>query len=63
MTDRLQKIIDRAIEYGVKTMGCKNAMAISLAGIWLDGYIAGYGFSPKVVEWLRAEIANYKFND
>ena len=37
-------------------------MAISLGGIWLEGYISGSGVNESTEEQLRECIKNYRFS-
>lgn len=56
-------IIDRAVEFGIKTHGQQDALAIQIGAYWLEGYI--YGNEPRLTEddikSLRATIKNYYF--
>ena len=56
-------IIDRAVEFGVKTRGQKDALAIQLGAYWLEGYIYGNEarLSEDDIKSLRATIKNYYF--
>ena len=56
-------IIDRAIEFGVKTRGQQDALAIQFAAYWLEGYIYGneVRLSEADIKSLRETIKNYYF--
>lgn len=60
--ERVCDIIDRAVEYGVmRQNGTKNALAIELGAIWLDGWMVGAGMQPVEKQALYAAIKNYYF--
>ena len=56
-------IIDRAVSFGVMKASDKNKKALTIASIWLEGYI--YGNEPRLTEddinSLHATMNNYFF--
>ena len=55
-------IVEQAVQYGVSKIGEKNAMAIELGSIWLDGYIASNKtLTEDDIASLRSTINNYHF--
>ena len=60
--ERVRNIIDRAVEYGVmKQGGIKNALAIELGAIWLEGWMVGAEMKPEEKQALYNAIKNYFF--
>jgi hypothetical protein len=60
--ERVCDIIDRAVEYGVmKQGGIKNALAIELGAIWLEGWMIGAEMKPVEKQALYNAIKNYHF--
>ena len=60
--ERTCDIIDRAVEYGVmKQGGIKNALAIELGAIWLEGWMAGAEMEPVEQQALYNAIKRYHF--
>jgi hypothetical protein len=60
--ERACDIIDRAVEYGVmKQRGIKNALAIELGAIWLEGWMVGAEMKPVEKQALYNAIKNYYF--
>lgn len=60
--ERACDIIDRAVEYGVmKQGGIKNALAIELGAIWLEGWMVGAEMKPVEKQALYNAIKNYHF--
>ena len=60
--ERACDIIDRAVEYGVmKQGGIKNALAIELGAIWLEGWMVGAEMKPEEKQALYNAIKNYFF--
>ena len=59
---QILNIVDQAVEYGVKFLKAKNAMALGFASVWIEGYIAGNtNLSENDIKSLRATIEAYKF--
>jgi hypothetical protein len=55
-------IIDMAVAEGIKANGGKKeALSISLGGIWLDGYMEGKGMEEDARTVLRNGINHYFF--
>ena len=60
--ERLNAIINRAVEYGVmKQSGIKNALAIELGAIWLEGWMVGAEMKPVEQQALYNAIKSYYF--
>jgi len=59
----IEDLIERAVQFGVNAMKEKNAMAISLGSIWLEGFIYGSGVIETTANQLREGIKNYKFKE
>lgn len=60
--ETIESLIERAVQFGVNAMKERNAMAISLGGIWLEGYISCSGVNESTAEQLREGIKNYRFS-
>ena len=59
---QVNELVERAVEYGVKKIGSKSALAINLGSIWLDGYMASAeGLTEDDKKSIRATIENYYF--
>lgn len=57
-------LVDMAVDYGVKTLNQKNALAITLGKVWLDGYINGNkSLTEADRQSLIATIEKYYFYD
>lgn len=57
-------LVDMAVDYGVKTLNQKNALAITLGKVWLDGYIKGNNALTEADrQSLIATIEKYYFYD
>ena len=55
-------IVEQAVQYGVSKIGAKNAMAIELGSIWLDGYIASNKtLTEDDIASIHSTIKNYYF--
>lgn len=55
-------IIDMAVAEGIKANGGKKeALSISLGGIWLEGYMEGKGMEEDARTVLRNGINHYYF--
>lgn len=57
-------LVDMSVDYGVKTLNQKNALAITLGKVWLDGYINGNkGLTESDRQSLMATIDKFYFYD
>ena len=55
-------LVEQAVQYGVSKINEKNAMAIELGSIWLDGYIASNKtLTEDDITSLHSTIKNYYF--
>ena len=57
----IQERIETAVERGVSYIGQRNAMALAMAGIWLDGWMSGQQLTPETEETLRQAMNDYRF--
>lgn len=58
-------IVEQAVQFGVKSWGKQEAMALQIASFWLEGWIAGMQAKDLVTEddikSIRLTIKNYYF--
>lgn len=57
-------IIEQAIQYGVDTIGQQNMMAIQLAYVWIEGWLAAGGdgtITEEDARIIREGVRNYYF--
>lgn len=57
----IQERIETAVEHGVAYIGQRNALALAMAGIWLDGWMSGQDLEPETEETLRQAMNDYRF--
>ena len=57
----IQERIETAVEHGVNYIGQRNALALAMAGIWLDGWMSGQRLEPETEETLRQAMNDYRF--
>lgn len=57
-------IIEQAINFGVESIGQKNAMAIQIAYFWIEGWLAAGGdgtITEEDARIIRNGVKNYYF--
>jgi hypothetical protein len=60
--ERACDLIERAVEYGVKTNGGKKeAFSLMLASVWLDGYLSVACHDENVIRVMRESMQHYFF--
>ena len=58
----VRNLVEQAVQYGVSKINARNAMAIELGSIWLDGYIAtNKMLTENDIASIRSTIKNYYF--
>lgn len=59
----INELVERAVQYGVSKMG-QTVIAITLGGVWIDGYIAAHeSLTEDDKQSLRDTINNYHFTN
>ena len=59
----IDKLIQEAIEFGLKIWGRREVMAIEIASHWLEGYMQAVTFTEEETAEIRKKIRNYKFEE
>lgn len=59
----IDKLIQQAIEFGVKKWGSRQVMAIEIASHWLEGYMKAVTFTEEESAEIRERLDNYRFHE
>lgn len=59
----IDKLIQEAIEFGVKKWGSRQVMAIEIASHWLEGYMKAVTFTEEESAEIRERLDNYRFHE
>ena len=60
--ERACDLINRAVEYGVNANGGKKqAFSLTLASLWLDGYLSATCHDENVIRVMRESMQHYFF--
>ena len=56
-------VIEEAIQFGIKSWGKRDTMAIQIASFWIEGWLAAKKdqLSDTDVNIIRQEVQNYFF--